>query len=97
VHARLLLGHGKKIARQRKAGEEKEFILSSVFHARKSDESNVSRTQSRMENQCVDSEKKRRKNREQREKELFSSFKYLYIERRHSSIYLCVYKDAYFR
>jgi hypothetical protein len=40
----------------------KEFILPSVFHARKNDDSNVSRTGSRMENQCVDpGEKKEEK------------------------------------
>jgi hypothetical protein len=33
----------KKIARKRKEREEKEFILSSVFQARKHDESDASR------------------------------------------------------
>jgi hypothetical protein len=38
---------------------KKEFILSSVFHARKNDDGYVNRTASRMENQCVDSREKK--------------------------------------
>jgi hypothetical protein len=58
----LLSEYSKKTARERKARKEKEFVLSSVFHALKNDDSNVSRTASRMENQCVDpGEKKEEK------------------------------------
>jgi len=71
VHAGSLLGHSKKNAnRKRKAVAKKEFILSSVFHARKNDDGYVNRTASRMENQCVDSREKKRRssNRRNREK-----------------------------
>jgi hypothetical protein len=61
----------KKLPEREKQGEierEKEFILSSVFHARKKDESNGSRIQSRMENQCVDPVKKEEKIEERKKK-----------------------------
>jgi hypothetical protein len=47
-----------------------------------------------MENQCVDPGKKRRKNREKKEKKLFSSFKYLYI-REDIHRYIYIYIDRY--
>jgi hypothetical protein len=46
--------------------EKKEFILSSVFHARKNDDGNVSRTASRMENQCVDPGQKKTKKKKKK-------------------------------
>jgi len=44
----------KKPSRRRKARRRRKNFFSYIFHARKNDDRNVGRKESRIENQCVD-------------------------------------------